>query len=127
MQNVINYTKQLKVQGAYDVVVAGSGPAGICAAVAASREGEKVALVERYDLFFAVFQIVLYEIIGHSLFVFVRKGAEIHIAAARRCGISALYAYLIGRIVAHIKEHITDRVRFFASSPITDGDPLICI
>ena len=50
MQNVINYTKQLKVQGAYDVVVAGSGPAGICAAVAAAREGAKVALVERYGV-----------------------------------------------------------------------------
>ena len=50
MQNAINYTKQLKVQGAYDVVVAGSGPAGICAAVAAAREGAKVALVERYGV-----------------------------------------------------------------------------
>jgi hypothetical protein len=50
MQNVINYTKQLKVQGTYDVVVAGSGPAGICAAVAAAREGAKVALVERYGV-----------------------------------------------------------------------------
>ena len=50
MQNTINYTKQLKVQGTYDVVVAGSGPAGICAAVAAAREGAKVALVERYGV-----------------------------------------------------------------------------
>ena len=50
MQNAINYTKQLKVQGTYDVVVAGSGPAGICAAVAAAREGAKVALVERYGV-----------------------------------------------------------------------------
>ncbi|MBE6188299.1 MAG: FAD-dependent oxidoreductase [Rikenellaceae bacterium] len=50
MQNTINYTKQLQVRGAYDVVVAGSGPAGICAAVAAAREGAKVALVERYGV-----------------------------------------------------------------------------
>ena len=50
MQNTINYTKQLQVQGTYDVVVAGSGPAGICAAVAAAREGAKVALVERYGV-----------------------------------------------------------------------------
>ena len=50
MQNTINYTKQLKVRGTYDVVVAGSGPAGICAAVAAAREGAKVALVERYGV-----------------------------------------------------------------------------
>lgn len=50
MQNTINYTKQLQVRGTYDVVVAGSGPAGICAAVAAAREGAKVALVERYGV-----------------------------------------------------------------------------
>lgn len=34
----------------YDVIVAGSGPAGICAAVAAAREGAKVALIERYGV-----------------------------------------------------------------------------
>ena len=50
MQNTINYTKQLQVRGTYDVVVAGSGPAGICAAVAAAREGAKVAIVERYGV-----------------------------------------------------------------------------
>jgi len=32
----------------YDVLVAGSGPAGICAAVAAARTGAKVLLLERY-------------------------------------------------------------------------------
>ena len=46
----INYTKTVEVRGRYDVIVAGSGPAGICAAVAAAREGAKVALVERYGV-----------------------------------------------------------------------------
>ncbi len=46
----INYAKQIEVRAAYDVVVAGSGPAGLCAAVAAAREGAKVALVERYGV-----------------------------------------------------------------------------
>ena len=46
----INYAKQIDVRAAYDVVVAGSGPAGLCAAVAAAREGAKVALVERYGV-----------------------------------------------------------------------------
>ena len=46
----VNYTKQLEVVAEYDVIVAGSGPAGICAAVAAAREGAKVALVERYGV-----------------------------------------------------------------------------
>lgn len=32
----------------YDVVVAGAGPAGICAAVEAARSGAKVAIIERY-------------------------------------------------------------------------------
>lgn len=34
----------------YDVIVAGAGPAGICAAVAAARQGAKVALIERYGV-----------------------------------------------------------------------------
>ena len=46
----ISYNKQLDVRASYDVVVAGSGPAGICAAVAAARDGAKVALVERYGV-----------------------------------------------------------------------------
>lgn len=34
----------------YDVIVAGAGPAGICAAVAAVRQGARVALIERYGV-----------------------------------------------------------------------------
>ena len=48
--NYIKYSKEIAVKGSYDVVVAGAGPAGICAAVAAAREGAKVALVERYGI-----------------------------------------------------------------------------
>lgn len=33
----------------YDIIVCGAGSAGFCAAVAASRQGRKVALVERYN------------------------------------------------------------------------------
>ena len=44
----VNFTKVLPVQGTYDVVVSGSGPAGICAAVSAARQGSKVCLIERY-------------------------------------------------------------------------------
>ncbi len=42
--------RQPDVRGHYDVIVAGAGPAGICAAVAAARQGAKVALVERYGV-----------------------------------------------------------------------------
>ena len=34
----------------YDIVIAGAGPAGIAAAVEASRSGAKVALIERYGI-----------------------------------------------------------------------------
>lgn len=46
----VSYSRELEVRASYDVVVAGSGPAGICAAVAAARQGAKVALVERYGV-----------------------------------------------------------------------------
>ncbi len=46
----INYNKPVEVTGRYDVIVAGAGPAGICAAVAAARNGVKVALIERYGV-----------------------------------------------------------------------------
>jgi Flavoprotein involved in thiazole biosynthesis len=46
----VEFCKSIPVVADYDVIVAGAGPAGICAAVAASREGAKVALVERYGV-----------------------------------------------------------------------------
>ena len=39
----------------YDVVVAGGGPAGICAAAAAARQGARTALVERYGILGGMF------------------------------------------------------------------------
>lgn len=50
MQRQWTYQKKLDICGGYDVAVAGSGPAGICAAVAAARQGARVALIERYGV-----------------------------------------------------------------------------
>lgn len=48
--NTIAYTKQIPLQKSYDVIVCGAGPAGVCAAVAAARQGAKAALLERYGI-----------------------------------------------------------------------------
>ena len=40
--------RQIPVYGEYDVAVLGGGPAGIAAAVAAARAGQRTLLIERY-------------------------------------------------------------------------------
>ena len=40
------YTKEIPLKDKFDVLVAGGGVAGFCAAVAAARQGKKVALLE---------------------------------------------------------------------------------
>lgn len=47
MENRIEWKKTIPVTGEYDVVVCGGGPAGIAAAISASREGLRTALIER--------------------------------------------------------------------------------
>ena len=46
----VSISQEVEIRAAYDVIVAGAGASGICAAVAAAREGAKVALVERYGV-----------------------------------------------------------------------------
>lgn len=47
MENNLTYSAKLNCLGKYDMVVVGGGPAGVCAAVAAARNGAKVAIVEK--------------------------------------------------------------------------------
>ena len=50
MKNTVNYTKNISVIGHYDVAVLGGGPAGVCAAIEAARNGAKTILVESYGM-----------------------------------------------------------------------------
>ena len=50
MSYITEKAKELKVTGEYDVVVAGGGIAGVCAALAAKRKGAKVLLIEKQFL-----------------------------------------------------------------------------
>ena len=44
---MIQYQKQIPVAGEFDVIVAGGGPAGVCAAVSAARQGVKTLLLDK--------------------------------------------------------------------------------
>ena len=48
MQTIIGATRQAPVVAEADVIVAGGGPGGVCAAVGAAKEGASVLLIERY-------------------------------------------------------------------------------
>lgn len=50
MSKTYSINRQVPVIGEYDIIVAGSGPAGICAAVSAARLGRRVLLVERFGI-----------------------------------------------------------------------------
>ena len=48
METIVDKEREIPVAFNVDVVVAGGGPAGVGAAIAAAREGAETLLVERY-------------------------------------------------------------------------------
>jgi hypothetical protein len=51
MKKIIEASKNIPILAETDILVVGSGPAGLAAAVSAAREGVKTMLVERYGCF----------------------------------------------------------------------------
>ena len=47
-QFIVEQEQQIPVHAQADVLVVGGGPAGLCAAVSAARNGAQVILMERY-------------------------------------------------------------------------------
>lgn len=43
----VAYERKIPVKGDYDVIVAGGGPSGFIAAIAAARSGARTAVIER--------------------------------------------------------------------------------
>ena len=103
-----SYKKELEIIDDVDVLVAGGGPAGICAAVSAARQGVKVLLIERYgavggNLTLGNVSPILGKVSGGTMYdevidmlsqehkgelkVETRNGKEIHIDAEEAKGI----------------------------------------
>ena len=48
MEFVTEPCRKIPIVGAFEVIVCGGGPAGVCKAIASARSGMKTVLIERY-------------------------------------------------------------------------------
>lgn len=46
----VSFERTMRIEGEYDVIVCGAGPAGICAAVSSARQNKSTLLIERYGV-----------------------------------------------------------------------------
>ena len=82
MRSITVPARDIPVVGEYDVIVAGGGPGGIPAAVAAARAGVKTLLLERYGYLGGMATAGLIAVILGTR----ASGAP---SASRRCSMSA--------------------------------------
>lgn len=47
-EHIVEPAREIQILGRYDVVVAGGGPAGVCAGIAAARQGMRTLLIEQF-------------------------------------------------------------------------------
>ena len=86
----IAYQKEIEVYGNYDVVVLGGGPAGVCAAVAAAREGSKTLLVESHT---ALGGMATGALVGPLMTVYDRDGERLTVGGLFREIVERLKKY----------------------------------
>ena len=90
---------------AFDVVVAGGGPAGIGAAIGAARMGARVALVERYPM-----------LGGMGTAALVNNFCPAHFDGQR---------FIIGGVFGELRQRLIDRKVIYTFKPLATTNPII--
>jgi hypothetical protein len=67
IMQTINEKRKIEVIGEYDVVIAGGGPAGVCAGLASARMGMKTLLIEQFNCLGGIATAGLHQHIGMFL------------------------------------------------------------
>ena len=91
----LSYQKEIPIYGRYDVVVLGGGPAGVCAAVAAARQGAKTLLVESHSTLGGMATGAL---VGPFMTVYDRDGEQLTVGGLFREIVERLEKY--GAVIA---------------------------
>lgn len=133
--------KNINIVGEYDVVVCGGGPAGFIAAIAASRQGCKTAIIEQYGFlggmattsFVTPISVFVYKdelVVGGIPWEFVNKlqdmgGARIESPLGNVAFDPEKYKLLCQRYM--IEEHIDMFMHSYISGVVVDGKNISCV